>query len=252
MTKVRAGEGTPLFLCHGDFCGWGFYGFRLSEMLEGRGPVYLLHSPLDGAKGIETIEDLASCYLAGVQAAAPDGSAPGRGLLPWRSCRARAGASARGGRTDGREGRPDRRLLAECATAHASDRVHRLLAGTLAAGWAGPQDQAQRHAVGVGACQPSAAARSGDPASGDQDRAQRVDARLGRIVAHDLLPRHVEVPAAAHPAPRSSAFCPRNMSIGRNTRRRPGSIWRRTFRAAVFPANTTPASARMSASSPNG
>jgi acyl-CoA synthetase (AMP-forming)/AMP-acid ligase II/thioesterase domain-containing protein/acyl carrier protein len=73
MTKVRAGEGTPLFLCHGDFCGWGFYGFRLSEMLEGKGPVYLLHSLLDGAKGIETIEDLASLYLAGVQAAAPAG-----------------------------------------------------------------------------------------------------------------------------------------------------------------------------------
>jgi acyl-CoA synthetase (AMP-forming)/AMP-acid ligase II/thioesterase domain-containing protein/acyl carrier protein len=73
MTKVRAGEGTPVFLCHGDFCGWGFYGFRLSEMLDGKGPVYLLHSLLDGAKGIETIEDLASLYLAGVQAAAPDG-----------------------------------------------------------------------------------------------------------------------------------------------------------------------------------
>ncbi len=73
MTKVRAGEGTPLFLCHGDFCGWGFYGFRLSEMLEGKGPVYLLHSLLDRSKGIETIEDLASLYLAGVQAAAPDG-----------------------------------------------------------------------------------------------------------------------------------------------------------------------------------
>jgi acyl-CoA synthetase (AMP-forming)/AMP-acid ligase II/thioesterase domain-containing protein/acyl carrier protein len=73
MTKVRAGQGTPLFLCHGDFCGWGFYGFRLSEMLEGKGSVYLLHSLLDGAKGIETIEDMASRYLAGVQAAAPEG-----------------------------------------------------------------------------------------------------------------------------------------------------------------------------------
>lgn len=73
MTKVRGGEGTPLFLCHGDFCGWGFYGFRLGEMLEGNGPVYLLHSLLDGAKGIETIEDMASRYVAGVQAAAPDG-----------------------------------------------------------------------------------------------------------------------------------------------------------------------------------
>ena len=123
MTKVRAGEGTPLFLCHGDFCGWGFYGFRLSEMLEGRGPVYLLHSLLDGAKGIETIEDLASCYLAGRAGRRSRGSDSGRWLLPWRSCRARTGASARGGGKDGREGRPDRRLLAECATAHASDRV---------------------------------------------------------------------------------------------------------------------------------
>ena len=39
----------------------------------GNGSVYLLHSLLDGAKGIETIEDMASRYLAGVQAAAPDG-----------------------------------------------------------------------------------------------------------------------------------------------------------------------------------
>jgi len=73
MTKVRGGAGTPLFLCHGDFCGWGFYGFRLGEMLEGDGPVYLLHSLLDAAKGIETIEDMASRYVAGVQAAAADG-----------------------------------------------------------------------------------------------------------------------------------------------------------------------------------
>ena len=73
MTKVRAGQGTPLFLCHGDFCGWGFYAFRLSEMLKGDGPVYLLHSLLDGAKGIETIEDMASRYLPDVQAAAPGG-----------------------------------------------------------------------------------------------------------------------------------------------------------------------------------
>ena len=73
MTKVRSGTGTPLFLCHGDFCGWGFYGFRLSEMLEGDGPVYLLHSLLDAAQGIETIEDMTARYLADVQAAAPSG-----------------------------------------------------------------------------------------------------------------------------------------------------------------------------------
>jgi thioesterase domain-containing protein len=73
MTKVKPGLGTPLFLCHGDFCGWGFYGFRLSEMLKGDGPVYLLHSLLDGSKGIETIEDMTSRYLADVEAVAPSG-----------------------------------------------------------------------------------------------------------------------------------------------------------------------------------
>jgi acyl-CoA synthetase (AMP-forming)/AMP-acid ligase II/thioesterase domain-containing protein/acyl carrier protein len=73
MTKVKPGLGTPLFLCHGDFCGWGFYGFRLSEMLKDDGPVYLLHSLLDGSKGIETIEDMTSRYLADVEAVAPSG-----------------------------------------------------------------------------------------------------------------------------------------------------------------------------------
>jgi acyl-CoA synthetase (AMP-forming)/AMP-acid ligase II/thioesterase domain-containing protein len=73
MTRGRAGQGTPLFLCHGDFCGWGFYAFRLSEMLKGDGPVYLLHSLLDGTNGLESIEDMTSRYLAGVEAVAPNG-----------------------------------------------------------------------------------------------------------------------------------------------------------------------------------
>jgi acyl-CoA synthetase (AMP-forming)/AMP-acid ligase II/thioesterase domain-containing protein/acyl carrier protein len=73
MTRVRAGEGTPLFLCHGDFLGWGFYGFRLAELLKGSGPVYLLHSMLGGAEGIETIEDMVRCYLPHMEAAAPTG-----------------------------------------------------------------------------------------------------------------------------------------------------------------------------------
>ena len=73
MTRVKSGQGTPLFLCHGDFCGWGFYGFRLSGMLKGDGPVYLLHSLLDGSKGIETIEDMTSRYLAGIEAVASGG-----------------------------------------------------------------------------------------------------------------------------------------------------------------------------------
>ena len=73
MTKVRSGHGTPLFLCHGDYCGWGFYAFRLSERLKGDGPVYLLHSVLDNADGIETIEEMTRRYLPDVEAVAPNG-----------------------------------------------------------------------------------------------------------------------------------------------------------------------------------
>jgi acyl-CoA synthetase (AMP-forming)/AMP-acid ligase II/acyl carrier protein len=73
VTRVKSGEGTPLFLCHGDLSGWGFYGVRLAELLKGDGPVYLLHSILDDAKGIETIEEMARRYLPEIEAAAPSG-----------------------------------------------------------------------------------------------------------------------------------------------------------------------------------
>ncbi len=73
MTLAKAGHGTPLFLCHGDFMGWGFYAFRLVELLKDEGPVYLLHSILDPDKGIETIEQMASRYLPLIKDAAPNG-----------------------------------------------------------------------------------------------------------------------------------------------------------------------------------
>src|SRR6266550_786501 len=64
VIRVKSGRGTPLLLCHGDFCGWGFYGFRLAELLKDSGPVYLLHSVLDPAAGSETIEETVRRYLA--------------------------------------------------------------------------------------------------------------------------------------------------------------------------------------------
>jgi acyl-CoA synthetase (AMP-forming)/AMP-acid ligase II/thioesterase domain-containing protein/acyl carrier protein len=73
MTKVKSGQGTPLFLCHGDYIGRGFYAFRLSEKLKGDGPVYLLHSLLDTPEGIETIEEMTRRYLPHVEAVAPTG-----------------------------------------------------------------------------------------------------------------------------------------------------------------------------------
>ena len=73
ITRVKPGQGTPLFLCHGDFCGWGFYAFRLAELLKGDGPVYLLHSLLDSTREMETIEDMVGRYLPHIEAAAPNG-----------------------------------------------------------------------------------------------------------------------------------------------------------------------------------
>jgi oxalate---CoA ligase len=73
LTRVKSGQGTPLFLCHGDFCGWGFYAFRLAELLQGDGPVYLLHSVLDSTMGIDTIEEMARRYLPDIAAVAPSG-----------------------------------------------------------------------------------------------------------------------------------------------------------------------------------
>jgi len=73
MTQVRGGEGTPLFLCHGDFLGWGFYGHRLAGLLEGDGPVYLLHSLIDPARGIDSIEQMVAHYLPAIERAAPSG-----------------------------------------------------------------------------------------------------------------------------------------------------------------------------------
>lgn len=73
VTLVKSGQGTPLFLCHGDLSGWGFYAVRLAELLKDDGPVYLLHSILDETKGIQTIEEMALRYLPDIRALAPSG-----------------------------------------------------------------------------------------------------------------------------------------------------------------------------------
>src|SRR6185437_676824 len=73
MTRVKSGSGTPLFVCHGDFCGWGFYAFRLAELLKHDGPIYLLHSILDEAKGITGIREMVKRYLPEIERAAPTG-----------------------------------------------------------------------------------------------------------------------------------------------------------------------------------
>jgi acyl-CoA synthetase (AMP-forming)/AMP-acid ligase II/thioesterase domain-containing protein len=73
VVKVKDGAGPPLFLCHGDFDGWGFYAFRLAELLKYPGPIFLIHSNLDEAAGIDTIEEMARRYLPHLLAAWPTG-----------------------------------------------------------------------------------------------------------------------------------------------------------------------------------
>ena len=70
---VKEGEGTPIFLCHGDFLGWGFYGFRFAEMLKTAGPVHLLHSLLDDGTGVDSIEKMVALYVPYVERVAPSG-----------------------------------------------------------------------------------------------------------------------------------------------------------------------------------
>jgi acyl-CoA synthetase (AMP-forming)/AMP-acid ligase II/thioesterase domain-containing protein len=70
---VKGGEGTPTFLCHGDFLGWGFYGFRFAEMLRTAGPVHLLHSLLDDRTGVDSIRKMVTLYVPYVDRVAPSG-----------------------------------------------------------------------------------------------------------------------------------------------------------------------------------
>ena len=74
ITKARDGEGRPLFVCHGDYDGWGFYALRLAERLRHRGSVYLLHPNLDPASGTDTMEAMASRYIPELLALQPDGA----------------------------------------------------------------------------------------------------------------------------------------------------------------------------------
>jgi acyl-CoA synthetase (AMP-forming)/AMP-acid ligase II/thioesterase domain-containing protein len=73
ITCVRAGVGTPLLLFHGDYLHWGLYGYRLSDLLKGDGPVYLLHSVLDSTSKIEAIEDMVQQHLPHIEAMEPNG-----------------------------------------------------------------------------------------------------------------------------------------------------------------------------------
>ncbi|HKU95316.1 MAG TPA: AMP-binding protein [Vineibacter sp.] len=74
ITRLRDGDGPPLFLFHGDYNGLGLYALRLVELLRGDAPVFLVHSNVDKASGGATIEEMARSYLTELQSARPEGS----------------------------------------------------------------------------------------------------------------------------------------------------------------------------------
>lgn len=73
VSRVREGSGTPLFLFHGDFDGFGLYAPRLAEQLGSEAPVYVVHSNLDKAAGVATIEQMARSCLPHLLEVWPEG-----------------------------------------------------------------------------------------------------------------------------------------------------------------------------------
>lgn len=73
VSRIREGRGTPLFLFHGDFDGLGLYAPRLAERLGSDAPVFVVHSNLDRAAGVATIEEMARSCLPHLLEAWPEG-----------------------------------------------------------------------------------------------------------------------------------------------------------------------------------
>lgn len=73
VSRIREGRGTPLFLFHGDFDGLGLYAPRLAERLGSDAPVFVVHSNLDRAAGVATIEQMARSCLPHLLEAWSDG-----------------------------------------------------------------------------------------------------------------------------------------------------------------------------------
>ncbi|TAJ40098.1 MAG: hypothetical protein EPO55_10165 [Reyranella sp.] len=73
VDRIREGRGTPLFLFHGDFDGLGLYAPQLAERLGSDAPVFVVHSNLDRAAGVSTIEQMARACLPHLLEAWPEG-----------------------------------------------------------------------------------------------------------------------------------------------------------------------------------
>ena len=199
ITRVRSGQGTPLFLCHGDYTGWGFYAFRLAALLKGDGPVYLLHSMLDSTEGIETIEDMVQHHLPHIEAAAQSGPIRLAGYCHGGHAALEiAGQLERAGRTVETitlidtfsiNARPIVRFVAPLSISCRPRRSRRVR----------QQASSQRNAVALGP-DPIPARRLDNCTTRYAETSIGVDADVvGDVPARDLLPRYVTIRAASAP-----------------------------------------------------
>ena len=195
---VKEGEGTPTFLCHGDFLGWGFYGFRLAEMLKTAGPVHLLHSLLDDRTGVDSIEKMVSLHMPYVERVAPSG--PVR-LIGY--CHGGLAALELARRLEAAGRTVEKIVLLDTISLNArtplrmAEPVVRLAANG-GAGHGSAQARPQRDDVAMGAVDASAVGRSHRRLPGRADPEEGLDAGLGRIAAHHLLPGHGQVRPSRH------------------------------------------------------
>jgi hypothetical protein len=90
INRVRSGVGTPLFLFHGGYLHWGLYGYRLSALLKGDVPVYLLHSVLDSISKSKRSKTWSQMVQYGWQPSATAGMR----LLNWLTSSKAVGAQS--------------------------------------------------------------------------------------------------------------------------------------------------------------
>jgi acyl-CoA synthetase (AMP-forming)/AMP-acid ligase II/thioesterase domain-containing protein len=87
VTRIKEGEGTPFFFCHGDFKTHGLWALKLVDMLKCDLPVFLLSSYGEPDPAL-SMEEMASSYLPHLLTAHPTGTFRlggfcNGGLLAW-------------------------------------------------------------------------------------------------------------------------------------------------------------------------
>ena len=247
--RVKSGQGTPLFLCHGDSVGRGLYGFRLSEMLKGGRTGPSAYSLLDGPAASNSIEEMVSLYLARHRAVAPSRAHTGwpgiaMAALPRSTS---SGASRR------RDAPVEKVVLIDTFS---SMHVAPCEGSCPSCAWPpsrrtvpgapGPQAPAQRHAVSVWVLASHILAR--DPAI---LRRVTKTARSGAMRASAFCRRTIYYRAMSKYLPRrisAAVICLLSEEYAGRKEMTPrrGPAWRRRCSAVACPGSTIPASARTS------